>query len=162
MSQRNAALADQVTNYFVGILGCWIWKGFVLANGYGQMPSRNNEYGERLAHRASYRFHVGPIPDDLEIDHLCRVKCCVNPAHLEPVTHGENLRRGHASRKLERQTAALRMPPRNSLSRTAFIPRSEVSPYATGGRRGLYNQVAEVLPDADSDIPMIVLAGMAG
>lgn len=132
MSQPNAALPDQVSNYFVGILGCWIWKGPVAPNGYGQMPSRANEYGERLAHRASYRFHVGPIPDGLEIDHLCRVRCCVNPAHLEAVTHSVNILRGIESRKAEKQARSLRFPSRQWLHQ--FIPREVVRPPFHGGR----------------------------
>jgi hypothetical protein len=50
----------------------------------------------RLAHRVIYEYLVGPIPDGLSIDHLCRVRHCVNPAHLEPVTHRENVLRGQA------------------------------------------------------------------
>lgn len=74
--------------------GCWLWIG-----------SRNNvdypvfnwkEYGPRnsLAHRIAYEEVVGLIPDGLTLDHLCRVPLCVNPAHLEPVTMRENVRRG--------------------------------------------------------------------
>jgi len=48
------------------------------------------------AHRASYEAFVGPIPDGLDLDHLCRNKPCINPAHLEPVTRAENLRRHYA------------------------------------------------------------------
>ena len=47
-----------------------------------------------LAHRMIYELLVGPIPDGLEIDHLCRNRGCVNPGHMEPVTHRENLMRG--------------------------------------------------------------------
>ena len=66
---------------------CWIWQGFIDDRGYGQ-AGRNTG-----AHRALYEEHVGPIPDGLEIDHLCRVTACVNPGHLEPVTRQENMRR---------------------------------------------------------------------
>ena len=48
-----------------------------------------------MAHRFAYELLVGPIPDDLELDHLCRNTCCVNPEHLEAVTHLENMRRRH-------------------------------------------------------------------
>jgi hypothetical protein len=48
----------------------------------------------RLAHRLSYEEFVGPIPESHDIDHLCGQRACLNPAHLDPVTHRENLRRG--------------------------------------------------------------------
>lgn len=66
---------------------CWIWQGYVNENGY---PSS----GSGWAHRELYEMLSGSIPPGLELDHLCRVRCCVNPDHLEPVTHAENLRRG--------------------------------------------------------------------
>lgn len=66
---------------------CWIWTGFITSNGYGRM-------GSTYAHRATYMQFVGLIPDGLELDHLCRVRECCNPYHLEPVTRKENLRRG--------------------------------------------------------------------
>jgi hypothetical protein len=50
------------------------------------------------AHRWAYEAFVGPIPEGLEIDHLCRNRACVNPAHLDPVTHQENMSRGKAAR----------------------------------------------------------------
>lgn len=71
--------------------GCWIWRGAKAPPGYGQMRAGG---APRCAHRISYRIFVGPIPDGLEIDHLCRVLLCVNPKHLEPVTHRENTLRG--------------------------------------------------------------------
>lgn len=73
--------------------GCWMWVGGLHRNGYGKFGMNG---GSVLAHRWSYERHVGPIPTGLEIDHLCRVPACVNPAHLEPVTHAENVRRHHA------------------------------------------------------------------
>ncbi len=71
---------------------CWIWQLFVKPNGYGQI-GRNG-----YAHRASYEVFVGAIPEGLEIDHTCGNKRCVNPEHLEAVTHGENNKRGWARR----------------------------------------------------------------
>jgi hypothetical protein len=71
--------------------GCWLWLASINPKGYGQFWD-----GERwaLAHRFAYRLLIGPIPGGLPLDHLCRVHGCVNPAHLEPVTDGENNRRG--------------------------------------------------------------------
>ncbi len=77
--------------------GCWIWTGAMHQHGYGQFGIR----GKVLrAHRASYEFLVGAIPEDLEIDHRCFTKCCVNPLHLEAVTHQENTRRSALFRRL--------------------------------------------------------------
>lgn len=73
--------------------GCWLWSGSSHSSGYGQFSVA--AHPER-AHRHAYETLVGPVPDGLELDHLCRVRCCVNPAHLEPVTHAENLRRGES------------------------------------------------------------------
>ncbi len=72
--------------------GCWLWEGGLTPSGYGQMRGREGE-GTLLAHRFSYQSLVGPIPPGLSLDHLCRIKNCVNPAHLEPVTSEENFRR---------------------------------------------------------------------
>lgn len=74
---------------------CWPWQGPVKANGYG---IGGRFIGERLAHRTTYRLFVGPIPAGLTLDHLCRRKLCVNPAHLEPVSLVENIRRATAAR----------------------------------------------------------------
>ena len=77
--------------------GCWPYLGHVNRLGYGQMaityppaaPWRN-----AMAHRFAFEVLVGPIPDGLVLDHLCRNRSCCNPAHLEPVTLAENTRRG--------------------------------------------------------------------
>lgn len=73
--------------------GCWEWMGSRDRQGYGRISVQRIG---RLAHRVGYEMLVGPVPSGLELDHLCRVRCCVNPQHLEPVTHAENVRRGMA------------------------------------------------------------------
>lgn len=72
---------------------CWLWTAFLPACGYGRFYVNGKLH---LAHRISYEMFVGPIPEGLCLDHLCRVRNCVNPRHLEPVTHQENVRRGEA------------------------------------------------------------------
>lgn len=75
--------------------GCWIWTA--ANNGPGNRYGRFSFDGRLArAHRLSYEWTVGPIPDGLVLDHLCRVTLCVNPAHLEPVTPAENTRRAAA------------------------------------------------------------------
>lgn len=76
--------------------GCWLWMRCKDANGYGRTnPTRQSKF--RLAHRLIYEALVGPIPRGLTIDHLCRVRSCVNPAHMEPVSVRENTLRGYSS-----------------------------------------------------------------
>jgi len=71
---------------------CWEWTGR-LYMGYGRFQLRRKR---QPAHRWAYEMLVGAIPPGLTIDHLCRNRACVNPLHLEPVTSGENVRRGLA------------------------------------------------------------------
>lgn len=70
--------------------GCWRWTDDIKPSGYGQMSVDGRLI---YAHRLAYELLVGPIPEGLTIDHLCRVRACVNPSHLEPVTIGENVLR---------------------------------------------------------------------
>jgi hypothetical protein len=73
--------------------GCWLWCG-AMSNGYGVVGGgpRGMRWSSK-AHRHSYEVLVGSTPDGLDLDHLCRVRNCVNPTHLEPVTRQENLAR---------------------------------------------------------------------
>ena len=73
--------------------GCWFWTASVDRNGYGQF-----RLGTRTvkAHRAAYEELIGAMPEGLEPDHLCRQRRCVNPAHIEMVSHRENILRGLA------------------------------------------------------------------
>ena len=71
--------------------GCWVFTGCSNSTGYGFL---SKDGSARLAHRVSYEEHVGPIPEGKELDHLCRVRCCVNPKHLEAVIHSVNSQRG--------------------------------------------------------------------
>ncbi len=71
--------------------GCWEWTGARSTRGYG----RFNMWGTNVyAHRFAYQMLVGPIFKTHELDHLCRNHWCVNPEHLEPVTHRDNVKRG--------------------------------------------------------------------
>ena len=76
--------------------GCFLWTGFVSPSGYGIFRERYRGKGTG-AHRYAFEATRGPIPNGLNLDHLCRVRSCVNPDHLEPVTHQENVRRGLVS-----------------------------------------------------------------
>jgi hypothetical protein len=78
---------------------CWIWQLAIHhENGYGIETVARKKYH---AHRRAYEQANGPIPDGLEIDHLCRVRACVNPDHLEAVTKATNVRRGLSTKLTE-------------------------------------------------------------
>lgn len=71
--------------------GCWLWVLTRDPDGYGEGCFQKRK---RRAHRLAWEAFKGPIPPGFHVDHLCRVRHCVNPEHLEPVTAGENIRRG--------------------------------------------------------------------
>ena len=70
--------------------GCWLWTGPLDRAGYGTVWFRGKA---TKSHRAVYICTTGTDPVGLDLDHVCRVRCCVNPFHLDPVTHAENMRR---------------------------------------------------------------------
>jgi hypothetical protein len=72
--------------------GCWIWTRAVGRKGYPRWTRRDKDRG-RAAHRVIFEEFNGPIPDDMQLDHLCRVVRCVNPGHMEIVVPKENRRR---------------------------------------------------------------------
>lgn len=117
---------------------CWLWQAGCFVNGYGQF---DREGSNQLAHRVAYDFTHGSIPTGLTVDHLCRVRLCVNPAHLEAVTIQENLRRRDvAARKRRRpvqlvptKDGRLRIGESNGASKLDFAKGDEIRErYATG------------------------------
>ena len=92
---RLKSLMDKVE--IVPESGCWIWtgslqgKGWKKGQGYSAIRFNNKLY---RGHRLFYEHFKGPIPEGRQLDHLCRVTCCVNPNHLEPVTNAVNRARG--------------------------------------------------------------------
>lgn len=102
---RQCGVEWHLTRYRENENGCWIWQGPVDVFGYGKAKDENHR--ALSAHLLFYRHHVGPVPGGLELDHTCHTndlncpgelgcphRLCVNPAHLEPVTHAENVARG--------------------------------------------------------------------
>lgn len=92
---------------------CWIWTGAPHGNGgYGRLYADSTSWP---AHRWSYERSKGPVPEGLELDHLCRNRMCCNPDHLEAVTHLENVRRGNAAKRAIRCGKGHGMTPANSV-----------------------------------------------
>lgn len=79
---------------------CWRWTGHFYSNGYGKLQRVG--LSSTLAHRIVYALLEGPIPEGLELDHLCRHRWCVRPSHLEPVTRAVNIQRGYQARMKDR------------------------------------------------------------
>jgi hypothetical protein len=81
---------------------CWPWTGATTGNGYGQIRHGSSRL---MVHRVAYESAFGPVPEGFVIDHTCRSVTCCNPAHLEPVTQAENVRRGFERRAARRAAA---------------------------------------------------------
>jgi len=86
---------------------CWLWTAGT-ARGYGRFGVATGDV--QPAHRVAYELLVGPVPDGLVLDHLCRITQCVNPDHLEPVTDEENLARGYPKPPPRHQEAKTQCP----------------------------------------------------
>jgi hypothetical protein len=88
-----------LSKIYIDANACWRWAREKDRDGYGRVP-KSAKYRGTQAHRVSYEVFVGPIPAGLTIDHLCRVRDCINPGHLEPVTHAENCSRARRNHHL--------------------------------------------------------------
>lgn len=94
-AQRHDSFVERFWQNIEKTETCWPWRGNFRPNGYGRHEGfYEGSYQVLSAHRMSYVLHHGPIPEGLTIDHLCRNRACVNPAHLEVVSVGENILRG--------------------------------------------------------------------
>ena len=87
---------------------CWIWRGARTEQGYGVIGMGGRSRGNLPTHAAAYQLMVGPIPDGHVLDHLCRNRACVNPAHLEPVMCAVNCRRGARAKLTDKDVAEIR------------------------------------------------------
>lgn len=80
---------------------CWEWQAGTTPYGYGHFSLDGRKV---VAHRHAYESLIGPVPEGLQLDHLCRNPACIRPDHLEPVTASENVRRGDMGRERRHQT----------------------------------------------------------
>ena len=160
---NNTKEINRVLSKVVRTDGCWFWVASINPQGYGNISVKKRTVG---AHRFSYEAFVGPIPEGLQIDHLCRNRRCVNPDHLEPVTGKENrhraalaqthCKRGHAfteettywygNKRQCRKCKNLNRSPRSK-------PASEYveNPNGTHGTRSRYRQGCRCAPCREAD-----------
>jgi hypothetical protein len=126
------------SSYVVESTGCWRWTRARTTAGYGHFWIGDTYY---QAHRIAYILHRGPVPADLELDHLCRNRWCINPLHLEIVTRRENIRRGAGTRLNRDLVERIRRAVASGLSQRAVAPlfgidHSTVSRIVNGSRWG--------------------------
>jgi hypothetical protein len=125
---------------------CWPWRG-TAQRGYGVfwIGERRGDRRYTPAHRFAYEDRIGPIPSGLVIDHLCRTPLCMNPSHMEPVTIGENTRRG-----AQALTSCAHGHPRSPEHGTFYNGRYKCRTCKNDARRARYvpkNQVRLDYPD---------------
>ena len=104
----------------------WYWNGPVGHNGYGQFS--NDQFGTVRPHRISWILKNGLIQKDLEIDHICRVRLCVRPDHLEPVSSAENVRRSSVAKLTSFDVLRIRQLCQNGISQRDIAIEYEVHP----------------------------------
>jgi HNH endonuclease len=106
---------------------CWFWLLAKNPQGYGMCRDSTGKMA--LAHRAYYELEHGPIPEDLQCDHLCRVPACIRPDHIEPVSAAENVRRGRATKLKPDAVYEIRCSPEKQmvLARRYGVDQSQIS-----------------------------------
>ena len=110
---------DRILTNIVVVENCWEWLGSTDSSGYGSLSFRGKCAS---AHTLSYRAFRGEIPAGLEIDHLCRNRRCVNPWHMEPVTHHANIMRGDLVKTVCVRGHALVVPPEKWKRKSKWCP----------------------------------------
>lgn len=112
---------------------CWIWQRGRYTTGYGFASYGQTGTKKLLAHRFYFEKFRGPIPEGMSLDHLCRVPPCVNPQHLEPVTHAENCRRGEQSILTATQVTEIRCLIEDGVNYRDIAQRFGVAPATING-----------------------------
>lgn len=125
-----------------GFAECWLWTGHQDRGGYGEITVM---YRKMRVHRLMYTLTLGPIPEGLELDHLCRNRACCNPLDLEPVTHAVNTSRGERALK----THCVAGHPFNELNTVHLTVRGRPTRQCVTCRRArsraAYRRLAELL-----------------
>lgn len=115
------------------LTGCWLWRGADNPDGYGCVHHSGRT---RSAHVVQYEATHGPVPAGFELDHKCRNRRCVNPSHLEPVPHNENVRRGKLAKLTSQEVVEIRekigAAPRLELATAFGVSRSAIDDIAQG------------------------------
>lgn len=106
--------------------GCWIWIGAKAGRNYGVVQYNGKM---KYAHNVVREILIGKMPEGMEPDHLCRLPCCVNPHHIEPVTHKENLRRSSAIESMRKWAKSITHCPRGHVydSDNTFVHKNKRS-----------------------------------